>query len=123
MQRLLSMWLMGIAIVLIMLFATPTNNAPHKIDGTIIGVNDYFHATRIELVYKDPNGVIQERNIHQSEIVTDGTTVINPHDYLSTYEGKTPYGAIKGHEDEYQQYLNKRKGFHGWPETVDRLKL
>ncbi len=58
--------------------------APHKIDGTIIGVMPQ-HATRIEIIYKDPSGKMMQKSIHQSETVTDGKIIVDPHDYLSGY--------------------------------------
>jgi len=46
------------------------------------------HATRISVTYKDKNGSYYKTSFHQSQTITDGTTTINPHDYLSGYGGK-----------------------------------
>lgn len=78
---------------------------PHKINGTIIAVENMQHGTRIRIIYKE----YAELNTHQSTSVTDGTTTVNPHDYLTGYGGKTPYGAISGHEKEYEEYLKQEE--------------
>ena len=90
------------ALVFVLVSACDGDTSPYKIDGTIIGVAPQ-HDTRIELIYKDPKGTIQERSTHQSEIVTDGETAVGPRDYLPIYCKKEcrPFGAISGHENDF----------------------
>lgn len=73
----------------------------------IIAVEEH-HATRVFIIYKDKNGSYYNATIHQSNTVTDGITTINPHDYLSLYGGKRPYGPIPGCEKEYQNYVTNK---------------
>jgi hypothetical protein len=78
-----SLLLILTAIMVILLFAFGGGPDRYK-NATIIGVLPQ-HATRVEIVYKNEHGDFLYRSTHQSEIVTDGKTIVNPQDFLSGY--------------------------------------
>lgn len=115
--------LTAIMVVLLYAFGSGTTE-PYKINGTIIGVQSQ-HDTRVYVLYKDKNEKIVKRSTHQSEIITDGVTTINPHDYLPGYGRKTSYGAIPGYESDYAyyetgEYLKRQEGKNVWRDYLSR---
>ena len=94
------------ASILIFLAEISGNTVPH---GTIIGVLPQ-HDTRVELVYRYPDRTFKTESTHQSEVVTDGKSTVDPQKYLSIYCKKTciPYGPLPGHKKEYQEFLNQK---------------
>ena len=65
------------------------------------------HGTRINIVYKDKNGMYYCKSLHQSSVTTDGFITINPHDYLISYGGGKAYGPVKGQDKEYKKFQNR----------------
>ena len=104
MKRLIGIFMF--VLVLLMAFVlTSYDESPKKLGIEKIIAIEPHHATRIFVIYKDKNGLYYSDTIHQSNTVTDGTTTINPHDYLSLYGGKKPYGLLPNCEKEYQDYI------------------
>jgi hypothetical protein len=95
---------MFVLVVLMAFMLASCDECPKRLGIEKIIAVEPHHATRIFVIYKDKNGLYYRDTIHQSNIVTGGTTVINPHDYLSLYDGKKPYGPLPNCEKEYKEY-------------------
>ncbi len=71
----------------------------------VVAVEKY-HATRVWVVYKDCDGKYRKASLFQSDTINVFGAVIYADDYLS---GRKKYGHLPGQEEEYQNYLNRKK--------------
>jgi hypothetical protein len=88
------------------------------VDGVILAVESKSDGKeQVEVVYKAPNGVILEKIIDQSKLMSDGKRTVDPRDYLPKYckEKCLEFRPYPGNSDalvyEYWTYINKY-GYH-----------
>jgi hypothetical protein len=98
------MWRIVCLIIAAAVFASACGQESRCQNAEIIAVEPY-HATRVWVVYKDPDGRYHRESLFQTDSITACGVTVRAEDYLS---GHNAYGAVPSQEREYLKYLRQR---------------